>query len=390
MSTDLSTTAHTESMPAPSSAGKKAQRAYGRWATWGALIPLAAASYNIWGALTQLGGFNPWLALIPAVALEIAAVISLMGARADAKNGREPRSSEMYVIASISGFVGAMHWFIERVGTGFTVSDFAWSVGPTAVVLGILSLVWPVLGARALHKAFVGEREAVTGSTRAQRAEAARAARMDRRARHLVHEWAKAREVWRELRRTGAEQDKLDAARKRQQDARNTALSAGWFWENLRPYYFEGMTIQAFEAAVAVEVELLAAADAHGAKLDTLGVPGAVAPAGYVRTAHDATPALDAEAVEDEEPVLPAPRLLAPAPEPAAERPATLDWARMTRAEQNDAVIWMRGKGRSFAEIAEAVGLRAPSTISRRAKELGLTDTPAEGIPAVRVPELVG
>jgi len=304
----------------------------------------------------------------------------------------------MYVIAGISGFVGALHWFIERVGTGFGIADFAWSVGPTAIVLGILSLVWPVLGARALHKAFVGEREAVTGSTRAQRAEAARAARMDRRARHLVHEWAKAREVWRELRRIEADPRKIATARKRQQDARNTALSAGWFWENLRPFYFEGMTIEAFEAAVAVEVELLAAADQHGAKLDTLGVPGAVAPADHVRTADDATPALSAEAVEDdadvedvedEQPA--APRLLAPAPEPVTvDHPATMDWARMTKAEQNETVVWMRGKGRTFAEIAEAVGVRSPSTISRRAKELGLDDTAGEGIPAVRVAELVG
>src|SRR5690606_14433224 len=140
---------------------------YSRWAIVGALIPLLAASYNIWGTLTALGGVNPLLAVVPAVALEVLAIISLMGARADAKNGREPSSSEMYLITSISGFVGAMHWFIERVGTGFAISDFAWSVGPTAVVLGILSLVWPVLGARALHKALVGEREAVIGSTRA-------------------------------------------------------------------------------------------------------------------------------------------------------------------------------------------------------------------------------
>jgi hypothetical protein len=427
MSTDLSTTAHTAAAiadvtptadvtpaadrpapeveaPASSQAGTNAQRAYTRWATWGALIPLAAASYNIWGALTGLGGFDPFLAIVPAVALELAAVISLMGARADAKNGREPRSSEMYVIASISGFVGALHWFVERVGPGFGISDFAWSVGPTAFLLGILSLVWPVLGARALHRAFVGEREAVTGSTRAQRAEAARAARMDRRARHLVHEWAKAREVWRELRRIAladarlADPRKIRAARDAEQAARNRALAAGWFWENGRPYFFEGMTIEAFEAAARVWSELLAAADEHGAMLDTLGVPGAVSPADHVRTVDDATPALAAEAVEDMETVedvedeepAPAPRLLAPAPEPEAASGAQR-WESLSRPEQVNLVVSMRNAGRTNEEIA-AWAVVSPSTISRRAKEGGLSGVPTspEGNPVVRVAELVG
>ncbi|MFI8528497.1 hypothetical protein ACIGB8_28845 [Promicromonospora sukumoe] len=415
MSTDLSTTAHDPALtddidavtPAPEQAsswrlspaddaGTKAQRAYSRWAIVGALIPLLAASYNIWGTLTALGGMNPLLAVVPAVALEVLAIISLMGARADAKNGREPSSSEMYVITGLSGLVGAMHWFIERVGAGFAISDFAWSVGPTAIILGLLSLVWPVLGARALHKALVGEREAITGSTRAQRAAEARAARMDRRARHLVHEWAKAREVWRELRRAEADPRKIRTARDNEQAARNKALAAGWFWENGRFTYFEGMTIQAFEAAVRVHTELLAAADDHGAVLDTLGVPGAVAPADYVRTADDATPALEtieeepAEEEADEEEAAPAPRLLVAAPD--VERPDGRLWASMSRSEQDDLIKSMRGQGRSYGEIAEKVGLRAASTISRRAKELGLTGTPtpAEGIPAVQVAELVG